>query len=156
MNWRKILTTILIIATVILFVVTVRQHDKTVDLQQQLGVQYSQKVQNFRNYVQDIQSANDTGDSISTNHYYSEINSFPIANKELNLQMNEIYDELDKIADGKSISSENRRKLSEDLNKLQLTLNEIIKFSENDSMTWYQMVNDEDSKVQQKITNHYK
>lgn len=156
MNWRKMLTTILIVTTVILFVITMRQHDANVDLQQQLGVQYSQKVQNFRSYIQDIQSANDTGDSISTNHYYSEIHSFPIINKELTLQMNEIYEELDKIADGKSISSQDRRKLSQDLNTLQLTLTDIIKFSKNDPMIWYDMVKNEDSKVQEKITSHYK
>lgn len=156
MQWRKILTTILIVATVTLFVITVRQHDTNSDLKKDLGIQYAQKVQSFRVYVQDLQSANDTGDSISINNYYAESNSFPIKTRGLTDHMNRIYDEMDKISDGKAVTSTDRRQLSEDLNTLQLTLTDIIRFSNDDPITWYSMVNDENSKIQKVINKYYK
>lgn len=155
MNWKKALTTILIIATVVLFVIATRQNDTNTELKMQLGVQYEQKVQNFRNYVQDIQSANDSGETLSTNHFYSEMTSFPIQNEHLTAQMNDLYDELDDFSNGKAIPSEQRKQLSDDLNALQLNLMAIIAIPSDDPMDWYTLVNDSTTKQTQEINKIY-
>lgn len=156
MKWKKIVTTLLIISTVTLFVITVRQQDSNTKLKQQLGVQYSQNVTKFTNYAQDMQSANGSGEIVNSNHFYGEINQFPIQNSQLEAEMKAIYEELSDLEDGKENTSVNRKQLSEDLNALQLKLMTIISFSEGDSMKWYGMVNDENSEIQTVINDFYK
>lgn len=155
MNWKKALTTLLIISTVVLFVIATRQNDTNVQLKTQLGVQYEQKVQSFRNYVQDIQSANDSGETLNTNHYYSEMASFPIQNKHLIDQMNELYDELNGFSNGKAIPSEKRKQLGDDLNELQLNLIALTSIPSEDPLDWYTMVNDSSSKQAKEIDKIY-
>lgn len=155
MNWRKILFALLVVITVTLFVITVRQHDTTVGLKEEIGVQYTEKVQNFRTYIQDIQSALDSGESISLNHYYSEVKSFPIKNEHVTAHMNRILEQLEDSSNGKNMTSEERKKLSVELNELQRNLIIIIDYSEDDSLTWYDMGMNEDSKVQAEIDALY-
>lgn len=155
MKWKKIVTTLFIISTVILFVITMRQQDSNTKLKQQLGVEYSQNVAKFTNYAQDMQSANGSGDIVNSNHFYEEINDFPIQNNLLNREMMAIYEELSDLEDGKENTSANRKQLSEDLNALQLKLIEITAFSEGDSLKWYDMVNDENSEIQPMINDFY-
>lgn len=155
MKWKKALTTVLIITTVVLFVVATRQNDTNIELKTQLGIQYELKVQNFRNYVQDIQSANDSGETISTNHYYSEMASFPIQNKHLMDQMNELYDELNNFSNGKAIPSEERKQLSDELNDLQLNLMALLSIPSEEPLDWYTMVNDSSSKQAKEIDKIY-
>lgn len=156
MNWKKALTTVLIVATVTLFVIVVRQHDANIALKQQLGTQYAEKVKNFTNYIQDIQSASDSGESISANHYYSEVSAFPIKTDSLKAEMMAIYDELDNLKDGKVSTSKERKQLSEDLNTLQLNLIKITNYSKGDSMKWYDMLHGDREEVDQTINAFYK
>lgn len=155
MKWKKALTTVLIIATVILFVITVRQHDKNTALKEQLGTQYSEKVASFSNYIQDIQSANDSGDSISANHYYADVMAFPIKNEKLNAEMMAIYEELDNLKDGKVSTSKEQKQLSEDLNALQLNLIKLKDYSKDDPMVWYDMIHGESKKADKTINAFY-
>lgn len=155
MNWKKALTTVLIVATVVLFVIATRQNDTNVELKTQLGIQYEQKVQNFRNYVQDMQSANDSGEALNTNHFYSEMTSFPIKNQHLTVQMNELYDELSGFSNGKAIPSEERKQLGDDLNDLQLNLIALMSIPSEDPLDWYTMVNDPTSKQAKEIDKIY-
>lgn len=155
MKWKKIITTLLIITTVTLFVITVRLQDSNMKLKEQLGVEYSQDVAKFTNYAQDMQSANGSGDIVNSNHFYEEINNFPIQNNLLNREMMAIYEELSNLEDGKENTSANRKQLSEDLNALQLKLIAITTFADSDSMKWYAMVNDENSEIQQVINDFY-
>lgn len=153
MNWRKVLTVVLIITTIILFVVTTRQHDTNLALKEQLGTEYAEKVHSFRNYVEDLQSATDSGDTISTNHFYSEIKAFPVKNDQLIVLLNDINEQLDAIAEESVATAAERKKLSSNLNKLQLTLLDIIAYAKNDSMTWYTIINTKDAGLQKAI-NH--
>lgn len=156
MNWKKALTTVLIITTVILFVISVRQHDTNTALKKQLGTQYAEKVDSFTKYAQDIQSANDSGELISSNHFYSEVSTFPIKNEQLKTEMVAIYEELANLEDGKISTSKELKQLSEDLNALQLNLIDIKEYANDSPMKWYNMLHSDSEKLDQKIDNFYK
>lgn len=156
MNWRKLLTSVLIIVTIILFVVATRQHDSNLALKSKLGTAYEEKIESFRNYVEDLQSATDSGDMISANHFYSETKSFPIKNDNLIKLLDQVNNQIDDSNEDGSMSASERKSLSENLNKLQLTLLDIIAYAEDDSMTWYKVIQPDDDGIQTIIDKRLK
>lgn len=155
MRFTKYLVALLVIAVVILSVLFAREQDHNEALKQQLGEQYEIHISSSRNYIEDIQSAIDSGESINTNHFYTEIANFPINNAQLTAHFDQIHGLLAQLENGNQLKSKERKDLSYSLNELQLVLIDIITYADRDSERWYDIVNNPKSKIQSKINKHY-
>lgn len=155
MRLTKYLIALLIIGIVILAVLFAREQDQNATLKEELGDQYELRIESVRNYVQDIQSAIDSGESINTNHFYTEISNFPIKNQHMTSHFDDIHGQLAQIESGQQFKSKDRMELSYSLNKLQLVLTDIITYADRDAERWHDIVTNPNSKIQSKINKHY-
>lgn len=155
MRFTKYIIALFVIAVVFLSVLFAREQDHSESLKQQLGEQYEIRINSSRNYVEDIQSAIDSGESINTNHFYTEIANFPISNDKMTAHFDQIHAQLAKIENGHLLKSKERKELSYSLNELQLVLIDIITYADRDSERWYDIVSNPNSKIQSKINKHF-
>ena len=155
MRLTKYLIAALAIGFVILVVLFAREQDQNESLKQELGEQYELRIESIRNYVQDIQSAIDSGESINTNHFYTEISNFPIKNQNMTAHFDDIHSQLAQLESGQQFKSKDRIALSYSLNKLQLVLTDIITYADRDTSRWHDIVINPNSTIQSNINKHY-
>lgn len=155
MRLTKYLIAALAIGFVILVVLFAREQDQNESLKQELGEQCELRIESIRNYVQDIQSAIDSGESINTNHFYTEISNFPIKNQNMTAHFDDIHSQLAQLESGQQFKSKDRISLSYSLNKLQLVLTDIITYADRDTSRWHDIVINPNSTIQSKINKHY-